>query len=181
MAKLRKKQTDKGNAEYWTKGRRAKNSRQVKKIRPTTKGKYRSMLEAFIAEQLDERGIEYSYETVILRYDQRVHNSRCTSCGHTGVVKQRTYTGDFFVGDKVILEGKGKLTASERTKLLAIRESNPEWTIVLIFDKDNWITRNHKSRYSDWARKNNFQYTLNGELPDDILVLSRRHSPSDGD
>lgn len=170
MGKVRSKQADKGNTEYWTKGRRTSNSRQVKKIRPTSKGKYRSSLEAYVAEQLDERGIEYSYETVILYYRQRVHNAICGCCGKNVVYKQRTYTPDFVIDDSTFLEVKGKLTSSERTKLLAIRECNPECRIVIIFDRDNWITRNHKSRYSDWARKNNFEFTTNGNLPYDLLV-----------
>lgn len=172
MAKLRKKQTDRGDSEYWTTGRRTKSPTQTKKIRPTHKGKYRSNLEAYVARQLDEFGIQYSYETVKLYYRQRVHNSVCESCGHSPVYKNRTYTPDFILGN-VILEVKGKLTASERSKLLAIRECNPEWTIIIVFDKDNWITRNHKSRYSDWAKSKGFQYTINGELPNDLLVPGR--------
>jgi hypothetical protein len=78
------------------------------------------------------------------------------------------YLPDFIirVGKKVILvEAKGIFSASDRRKLLLVRESHPGLDLRLLFQQDNWLTKKKKSRYSDWARKNGFKYSIWPELP----------------
>lgn len=177
--KLRKTSPDRGTVEYWTQGRRKKNSRTPRKLKPGRKEGYRSGLELDIARQLEERGISFTYESISVKYSQLIRNSYCESCGSRKLYKSRTYTPDFIVGS-IILEGKGKLTSSERSKILAIKKCNPDLDIRLIFDKDNWLTTAHKMRYSGWAKKNGIPYSTKGVIPDewieDLRISSGQHN-----
>jgi hypothetical protein len=47
-----------------------------------------------------------------------------------------------------------------RTKMKAVKESNPELNIKMLFMKDNWVTGKHQHRYSEWAEKNGFGWAL---------------------
>jgi predicted nuclease of restriction endonuclease-like RecB superfamily len=75
----------------------------------------RSRLEEQVAALLDELGIEYGYEPEKLNY-----------------VIEAQYIPDFKVGD-VYLETKGFFKPSDRRKMLAVKKSNPDKDIRLVF------------------------------------------------
>lgn len=79
------------------------------------------------------------------------------------------YLADFTVttkrGQEIVIEAKGRFSAADRKKMLLVREAHPDIDLRLLFQQDNWLTKKKKSRYSDWARKNGFKYSIWPELP----------------
>jgi len=105
----------------------------------------KSMGEVKCAADLEERGVPYSYETTTIPYQH----------------KPQKYTPDFdiYAGKKKVhVEYKGKLDAATRKKLLAIKASNPDVAIFLVFEKgNNKIRKGSKTTYIAWAKKNGFK------------------------
>lgn len=129
-------------------------------------GKYRSGLEADIAKDLQSRGISFYYEHKKFTYNRRVTKGECEACGGSKVFQRRSYTPDFQLGETFI-EAKGRFTGADRAKMLAVRESNEGLDIRLIFAANNKIQKNKDARYSDWADKHGFLYTIGRKVPDD--------------
>jgi len=115
---------------------------------------YRSWLEADVAEDLKRRKIKFKYE-----------NTKVTFVEPS---KVRTYLADLDIGD-LIVEVKGRWTAQDRKKMMYVIEQNPELDIRILFDKDNTISRNSKTRYSDWCDKREIKYAIGRAVPDDWL------------
>lgn len=107
----------------------------------------RSGFEEDVAKLLKRNKISFKYETMHLDY-----------------VVSRTYTPDFIIGD-IIVETKGRFTSADRTKMLKVKEYNPQYEIRLWFMRDNWLTSKKKSKYSDWAKKHGFKYHVGLTLP----------------
>ncbi len=106
------------------------------------KHKYRSNLEAKVAELLPKAG----YETTKLRY--------------TIPASVHTYTPDFQLSPTIFIEVKGRLMPSERRKAILVREANPDIQVHFFFDKsDNKIYKGSKTTYADWADSNGFEWT----------------------
>ena len=128
------------------------------------KSGYRSGLEEKFAASLEEKGIPFKYESERLIYSKPVRKGKCTECGATKVVKLATYTPDFVLDNGTMVECKGRLTATDRSKLLAVRASNPTLKLVLYFSIDNKLQKNGTKRYSDWAAEHDFDFSI-GTLP----------------
>lgn len=83
---------------------------------------------------------------------------------------QRKYTPDFTVefkdGRVIFIEAKGWLRSEDRSKMLAVKRDNPELDIRILFQNDNKLNKNSKSRYSDWALKNGFPFAFK-TIPED--------------
>lgn len=61
--------------------------------------------------------------------------------------------------DKVIFETKGRLVADDRKKLIRVKESHPDYRIILVFERpNNKIRKGSPTTYSDWATKNGFEW-----------------------
>jgi hypothetical protein len=120
------------------------------------KPKLRSGLEDSIRTYLP-KGTKY--EPYIIEYWQPVPSAVCDECGNEEIYKLRKYLLDFHLPNGVLIEAKGKFLPPERTKHLLLQE---QYTgeIRFIFMLDNWLTRKHASRYSDWAAKNNIKYII---------------------
>jgi predicted nuclease of restriction endonuclease-like RecB superfamily len=114
---------------------------------------FKSKLEKKLWKQLPHKrkDIKLSYETCRLDY-----------------VVKKTYLPDVVVdlpnGRRFFIEIKGWFRPEDRTKMIATKAFNPDLDIRLVFDKDNPINKGSKTRYSDWANKNGFQYAV-GEIP----------------
>lgn len=119
---------------------------------------YRSKLEELTAQLLKDAGHKFKYEQKNIEYRSRVRGGHCGECESKDVYRKRRYLPDFTLNDGTIVEAKGKLTSSERTKFLAIRESNPGITIVFVFGADNKLTKRKEFRYSDWCKQHGFEY-----------------------
>ena len=123
-----------------------------------------SKLEARIAKQLDELGVDYEYEKWSLDYDLPITKAVCRSCGDTGVVGKRTYTPDFFLNNKgIYLEVKGHFKPHDR-KLIQIINRDLDVDLRMIFLHDNKVTKASNNRYSDWCVQRNIPYAV-GEVP----------------
>lgn len=102
--------------------------------------KYRSKFEARCAAEL---GPTFVHEVIRLPYTV-VHH----------------YLPDFVdVENKIIVESKGNFRSSaDRTKLIAVKKSHPEWRIIIWFqDADLKIAKGSKTSYRDWAIKHGFE------------------------
>ena len=107
----------------------------------------RSGLEKRIRTDLEEQGIPFKYEPCSFSY-----------------ITEHKYTPDFLIGSTYI-EIKGRLTATDRKKLVAVRNINPDLNLHILFQRDQPIRKGSKTYYSDWAKKNNFIFAIGEEIP----------------
>jgi predicted nuclease of restriction endonuclease-like RecB superfamily len=107
----------------------------------------KSMGEVRFAATMIAQKIPYSYETTTVQYQY----------------EPQKYTPDFDVyrgDDKIHIEYKGKLDYDTRKKLLAIRNSNPDMEIILVFEKaNNKIKKGSKTTYGMWAESKGFKWS----------------------
>lgn len=83
----------------------------------------------------------------------------------------------------IMLEVKGRLTLQDRKKMVLVKEANPALDIRFIFQSDNYLTKLtarqknlkaqkkpfNKDRYSDWAEKNGFLWSVGPKIPEEWL------------
>jgi predicted nuclease of restriction endonuclease-like RecB superfamily len=85
-------------------------------------------------------------------------------------ILEKWYVPDFIItrkdGSKIYIETKGYFRPDDRAKLLATRDNNPGVDIRLVFMVDNKLNKNAKMKYSGWAEKHNFTYSI-GHVPFD--------------
>lgn len=122
----------------------------------------RSGLEERVRKDLDERKIEYEYETVKLPYIKQT----CPHCGE--IIKKGTYIPDFVIGD-LICEVKGRFTSQDRAKHIGVKKMNPEKDIRILFQRDQKISKNSKTYYSDWCDKYEIPYAFGEAVPQSWL------------
>lgn len=128
--------------------------------------KMRSQFERRIAKELYEKGVKYSYENIQLEYEEPVRKSRakCGECGSKDLRRVGWYTPDFELDNCIIIETKGRFTAADRRKMLAVRDAHPQLRIVLLFMRDNKIHKRSKTKYSDWCMQNDFEFAIGHPL-----------------
>lgn len=126
---------------------------------------YESKFEATIAEYLDRNSCRFQYETLHLDYWIEIPRGYCSKCTATRPRINRVYTPDFILDNGVILEAKGRFTAEERKKHAALKEQHPELDIRMVFLYDNYMNKSKKTRYSQWCKQKNIQYTVGSEIP----------------
>lgn len=139
---------------------------------PAKKSELRSKFERRIAEQLEEKGVDYEYEKYSYEYDAPIaqRRARCLVCGSTELVREAWYTPDFFLPSGRIIEAKGRFTAADRRKIIAVREFHDELAdnLVMLFMRDNKIHKKSDTTYSMWCEANDVPYAI-GEVPDEWL------------
>jgi len=130
------------------------------KTRPS-KGGMRSKFEKRIAKELDDDGVDYTYETYSFEYDEplRKNMASCLDCGSRNLVRTGWYTPDFFLSNGCIIETKGRFTAADRRKMLAIQEEHG-LDIKMLFMRDNRIHKNSSTFYSDWCATNGYDFAI---------------------
>ena len=127
---------------------------------------FRSLFELQLARELKEKHkVKYEYERWQYEYFQKVPNGVCQDCDGTHVSKRQWYTPDFILPNGVVIEAKGYFTASDRTKLQAVRAAHDSIDLRLVFMADNKINRRSEMRYSDWCNRYKFQYAV-GNIPE---------------
>lgn len=76
------------------------------------------------------------------------------------------YTPDFVItlpdGSKRYVETKGYLRPQDMSKLKDVKKSNPDKDLRIVFAKDNKLKAKAKFRYSDWAFKHGFIFSIGG-------------------
>lgn len=130
---------------------------------------YRSGLEKGIADNLKELNVRFEYEGKHLQFGKRVNRGVCDACGGNKVHQLRTYTPDFEIwcdgGRSFLVESKGNFTQSDRAKMLAVKASNPDLDIRLLFAANNKLRKGKDERYSDWATKHGFTFHIGRTVP----------------
>lgn len=117
----------------------------------SSKNKYRSKLEEDVAKHLSFTGVVFGYESKTITYK---------------VEETRRYTPDFILPNGVVLEVKGYFRASDRKKLLLIKEQNPDLDLRLVFQRaENRIHKSSKTTYADWCKKYGFTFSTGGRVP----------------
>lgn len=126
----------------------------------------RSKFEVQISKELDDAGIKYEYESIQLQYQEplRKNLAECADCGSTSLLRTGWYTPDFILSNGIIIETKGRFTASDRRKMLAVIEAHPDERIVMLFMRDNKIHKNSTTYYSDWCMKHDIEYAIGHPL-----------------
>lgn len=115
----------------------------------------RSGLEEKICQDLKNRGVEYEYESLKLRY--------------TRPESEHTYTPDIVLPNGLILELKGRLTVQDRQKMILVKKQHPDLDIRFVFSNSKTkISKGSKTSYSDWCVKNGFPY-CDKLIPEDWL------------
>lgn len=110
------------------------------KVRAT---RFRSIFERDLAGQIRNATGTLSYETVTVKYQR----------------KPQTYTPDFVLPNGIIIESKGRFTATDRTKMLLVKEQNPGLDIRMVFQNPNVkLTKGSKTTYGDWATKHGYPW-----------------------
>lgn len=106
---------------------------------------WRSGLEETIINQLVDNGIEPNYEAVKLKY----------------IVPEteHTYTPDFPVSKKIVIETKGLWDVADRMKMLLVIKQHPEIDFRLVFSNANKkIKKGSKTSYAMWCDKNGIKW-----------------------
>ena len=138
-----------------------------KDIRNHNKNRYRSNFERSVAANLLKRSVKFDYEPHKICYWKKISSAKCRDCGSKEVYEKHSYLPDFFIpSTKIYVEAKGKFTSVNRTKMLEVIRSNPKLDIRMLFMKDNWITKSHKNKYSEWCEKNGIEYAFM-QIPDE--------------
>jgi hypothetical protein len=123
------------------------------------KAKLRSGLEDKIAAQLDEAGVEYTYESLKVPY----------SIPHN-------YNPDFILANGIIVEGKGLFDSADRTKHLAVKKQHPHLDVRFVFTRSaSPLYKGSKSTYATWCEKNGFKYA-DKTIPPEWLAEPKRES-----
>ena len=135
----------------------------------------RSGLERRIAKELDDACMSYEYEKYSYEYDEplRKNRAKCADCGSNNLLRTGWYTPDFFLDNGCIIETKGRFTAADRRKMLAIKIEHPDLDIKMLFMRDNKISRKSTTKYSDWCEQHGYDYAIedrkNGSLKEEWL------------
>ena len=130
------------------------------------RGQYRSAFEFNLATKLYEAGIDFQYEPYQLKYELPMNNSYCAECECKEIYSTRKYVPDFILPNGLVIEAKGEFTSQNRKKMLAIIESNPDLDIRMVFMRDNYLSKKHANKYSDWCERNGVTYAV-GDIPEE--------------
>ena len=131
----------------------------------------RSKFERSIAKLLRSKGVKYEYEAYQFPYTEplRRNRARCADCGGSNLVRMGWYTPDFWLpAQGLFIETKGRFTAADRRKMLAVIKENPDDRFVMLFMRDNKIHKRSKTTYSAWCEANDVDYAV-GEPKEEWL------------
>lgn len=110
--------------------------------------------------------IPFQYESRKFHLTLPVVNHKCAGCGSQHIVRRVSYTPDWLLtGKDIVVESKGKFTARDRKIALAMQREYPLEQYVLLFQRDNWISKTKTQKYSDWCRKHGFDFHVGTEFP----------------
>ena len=118
---------------------------------------YRSGFEKKVAKSLKEQKVKFEYESQKLKY-------KVPSSDHT-------YTPDFILPNGIMVEAKGNFNREARVKMALVKEQHPDKDIRLLFMRDNYISKQSKTKYSDWCIKRGIKYhvSLAGNVPEEWI------------
>ena len=144
---MTKKKTSKESSLEWA-------QRAFNKLKEKKEPKFRSNLEKNIADLLTGLGVSYEYESEKLGYTIE-HN----------------YTPDFVLPNYTYLEAKGYWAPEDRRKILAVKKSNPDVDIRMVFQSPyNTISKKSKTTYAKWCERHDIPWSSYQEIPIEWLV-----------
>lgn len=132
------------------------NKRNRRRRKPNTDG-MRSGFESKVAKALNELGVPFEYESERIKYTQPATT--------------KNYIPDFIIKDSFIIEAKGRLTAQDRKKMILVIRQNPDKDIRILFQRDNYLRKGSKTRYTDWCAKHGIKCAVSstGTVPYDWI------------
>ena len=105
---------------------------------------YRSGLEQTVLKSLHTRKCKAEYECMKIEWEDLAY---------------RRYTPDFLLPNGIIVETKGRFTAEDRMKHLAIQKQHPKLDIRFVFSNSNSkLRKGAKTTYGSWCEKHGFLY-----------------------
>ena len=132
---------------------------------------WRSGYEKGIREWLDAYGVPYQYEAKQFLITVPVPGSYCDGCMGRNILRDTTYTPDFYLPQtKIVMEAKGKFDARARKIALAMKGQHPGVDYRILLQRDNWMTGKKVRRYSDWLTKNNIPFAIGKHPPPEWCV-----------
>lgn len=134
--------------------------------RSLAKTEWRSGFEKKIRDDLEKRGIKYQYEPDKFRIFLPAVGHFCPKCSNTKILRTSHYIPDFKFGDSTYVEAKGKLDARARRAILAFKTQYPQHKLYVLFQRDNWMTKTRKRRYTDWCAENGVGNAVGTSIPD---------------
>ena len=144
---MTKKKTSKEDALEWA-------QKAYDKLKNKQPPKYRSNLEKNIADLLEGLGVSFLYESEKLSYTIE-HN----------------YTPDFVLPNYTYLEAKGYWAPEDRRKILAVKKSNPDVDIRMVFQSPyNTISKKSKTTYAQWCERHDIPWSSYQDIPIEWLV-----------
>lgn len=107
---------------------------------------YRSGLEAKLSAYLTEKGVEFLYEKVKIRY--------------VVPAREASYTPDWWItSNGIIIESKGIFEVDDRQKHLLIKHQHPDLDIRFVFSNSRAkLYKNSPTSYAKWCDTHGFQY-----------------------
>lgn len=104
----------------------------------------RSMGEVICAADMDAKGIKYEYEAEKVDYQ----------------LPPQKYTPDFRLVDtpKLLIEYKGYMRVGVPKKMIAIKNSNPDRKVCMVFQNPN-LKHSKTMKYWQWAEKNGIEWS----------------------
>lgn len=131
----------------------------------------RSGFERKVAKELDERGVDYGYESITyeITVPVRGKNQYCADCRGAVILRDTVYTPDFFLPNGIVVESKGRFTAKDRLIAKAMKEQHPDVDMRMLFMGNNKLSPSSKTRYMDWCERNNIKCAVSktGKLPEE--------------
>ena len=65
----------------------------------------------------------------------------------------------------IFVETKGRLTTADRKKMKLIKEQHPNLDIRILFQRDNFLYKGSKTKYSQWAESVGYIWAVGKEVP----------------
>lgn len=105
----------------------------------------RSGLEKKVLASLRERGVDYEYETIKVRF--------------TPPSKPTYYTPDIVLPNGIMIECKGMFTSKDRTKHLNIKAAHPSLDIRFVFSRSSSpLYKGSDTTYAMWCEDHGIKY-----------------------
>lgn len=139
---------------------------RVRRNRRSGLGRFASKFEKRIYDNARKRRIRIQYEPETFVYERRIRGAHCQDCSSRNVVKRSRYTPDFRTSPRFLIEAKGKFDASARSRMEDFVRSRPDVQIRFLFGADNWTTKRHVQRYTDWCRERGITCAVGDRIPE---------------
>ena len=121
------------------------NHQKYKRVRISKTVELKSGLEEVIYNYLKDNKVHFVYDGMKIKFELPT--------------QKKSYTPDFPINDRFIVEAKGAFNSADRKKHKLIREQHPELDIRFIFSNSNTkIGKKSLTTYGKWCELFKFKY-----------------------